>query len=75
MIPIKEEFGDFGSRYPSDPVTKLFLKKNGSRLKDSKISRKSWATWKEIFPEKAKNPWGFLVNTSHFMISMKSHLK
>lgn len=51
---IKEKFKDYGnpgSGYPSDPSTKIFLKKHGSALKDSGIFRKSWATWKEIFPE------------------------
>ncbi len=46
-----KEYGDLGSGYPSDPVTKDFLNKNGKELKDSGIFRKSWATWKSLFPE------------------------
>lgn len=49
---LKKIHGDFGSGYPSDPNTKNFLKKNGEKLKDSGIFRKSWQTWKTLFPEK-----------------------
>lgn len=51
---IKREYGNIGSGYPSDPVTKQFLKEQGSRLKDSGIFRKSWATWTEMFPQDKK---------------------
>ena len=50
---IKKEFGDIGSGYPSDPQTIDFLKTHVSRLKDSGLFRKSWATWKAIFPDDA----------------------
>jgi ribonuclease HII len=46
---LKINFGDFGSGYPSDPITKKFLKERGSELKDSGIFRKSWQTWKQMF--------------------------
>lgn len=50
VAKIKKEFGEIGSGYPSDPYTKDFLKKHGKKLSDSGIFRKSWATWKNIFP-------------------------
>lgn len=46
-----EKFGKLGSGYPSDPDTQSFLKKHGKSLSNSGIFRKSWATWKAMFPE------------------------
>lgn len=46
---LKKEYGKIGSGYPSDPDTKEFLKKNGTKLENSGIFRKSWATWKALF--------------------------
>jgi ribonuclease HII len=51
VAKIKKEFGNIGSGYPSDPQTKKFLKESGEELKDSGIFRKSWITWKKMFPE------------------------
>tara|TARA_Y100000310_G_scaffold326837_1_gene392285 strand:+ start:8367 stop:9047 length:681 start_codon:yes stop_codon:yes gene_type:complete len=51
---LKKKFGELGSGYPSDPTTKQFLEKQGRKLKDSGIFRKSWATWKNLFPEPKK---------------------
>lgn len=45
------KYGDMGSGYPSDPATKEFLKKFGKPLSDSGLFRKTWATWKTLFPE------------------------
>jgi ribonuclease HII len=49
-----KEYGNMGSGYPADPYTKEFLEKNGEKLKDSGLFRKTWATWKALFPEKGK---------------------
>lgn len=51
---IKKQYGDIGSGYPSDPYTKEFLKKRGKELSGSGIFRKSWATWRAIFPGSEK---------------------
>lgn len=47
-----KQYGDLGSGYPSDPSTKKFLKEHGKELENEGIFRKSWATWKELFPSK-----------------------
>ena len=52
---IKDQYGKIGSGYPADPTTKEFLKSHGSKLKDSGIFRKSWATWKKLYPEKKQS--------------------
>lgn len=54
VAKIKKKYGNIGSGYPADPVTKNFLLKHGKELKDSGIFRKSWATWKNLFPTKGQ---------------------
>lgn len=53
---LKEEYGDFGSGYPSDPKTIEFLKRNARKIEDSMI-RKSWETYKRL---QQKNLFDFL---------------
>lgn len=48
-LVLKKEFNihdDFGSGYPSDPMTTSFLKKYFNVLNGKGIFRESWATWK-----------------------------
>ena len=45
---IKEKWGEIGSGYPSDPVTKKFLKDNFEKLVESGIVRETWGTWKNL---------------------------
>lgn len=53
-----ESYGNPGSGYPSDPFTKEFLKEHGKKLKDSGLFRKTWATWKTLFPTKDQKTLG-----------------
>lgn len=48
---LKQIYRDMGSGYPSDPITKEFLRTHGSSLRNSGIFRKSWSTWQDLFPE------------------------
>jgi ribonuclease HII len=50
LVDLKKQFGNFGSGYPSDPLTKDFVRKFGDKFKDSGLFRKTWATWKAIYP-------------------------
>ncbi len=46
---LKKEIGaDFGSGYPSDPITIDFLKKNYNKFRHKGIFREHWATLKNI---------------------------
>ena len=48
---LKQQYGNIGSGYPSDPYTQAFLEKNKDMLKKTDIVRKSWATWKNLIGE------------------------
>lgn len=50
VAKLKEKYGDLGSGYPSDPTTKAFLKAHGHSLSNAGIFRKTWSTWKKLFP-------------------------
>jgi len=51
---LKLEYGNFGSGYPADPTTKNFLKSSGKKFSNSGLFRKTWATWKVLFPNKSQ---------------------
>lgn len=51
VMKIKKKYGEIGSGYPADPYTKKFLEERGEELAESGLFRKSWATWKTLFPE------------------------
>ncbi|MCA9485501.1 MAG: ribonuclease HII [Nanoarchaeota archaeon] len=53
VAKIKKKYGDIGSGYPSDPTTKEFLKNHGKDLTNSGIFRKTWSTWKKLFPSES----------------------
>ena len=47
MFKLKEKYGhEMGSGYTSDPLTKVFLKKNVRKLNNNGIFRRTWSTWK-----------------------------
>jgi ribonuclease HII len=46
---LRQKYGNLGSGYPSDPVTKEFLKKNWDKCPN--IFRKSWASYKNVVPK------------------------
>ncbi len=50
--------GKVGSGYAADPITQEFLKTQGKSLRDSGIFRKSWATWKNLFPGEGQTTLG-----------------
>ncbi|MEK6909325.1 MAG: ribonuclease HII [Nanoarchaeota archaeon] len=46
---LKQQFGNIGSGYPSDPTTIEFIRSQGKDLAKTGIVRTSWATWKNLF--------------------------
>ena len=56
---IKKRIGrDFGSGYPSDPITMEFLKECSTQYEHDGIFRKSWMTWKNHNGEKRQKKLG-----------------
>tara|TARA_Y100000310_G_C20675521_1_gene812820 strand:- start:2268 stop:2918 length:651 start_codon:yes stop_codon:yes gene_type:complete len=53
---IKEEYGDCGPGYPSNPITQRFVKENWD--KHPEIFRKSWATYKKIVKDNEQKDLG-----------------
>jgi ribonuclease HII len=52
---IKQRIGkDFGSGYPSDPVTKKFIEEHGKEYKKEGIIRETWATWQNQKTKKSQ---------------------
>ena len=53
MDKLRSKYSDhdnMGSGYPADPITVAFLKKHGKSLENEGLFRKSWSTWKALFP-------------------------
>lgn len=54
---IKDQIGiDFGSGYPSDPVTKEFLEKNYNKFPE--IFRKTWESYRRVVKDKGQAKLG-----------------
>jgi len=56
---LKKKLGvDFGSGYPSDPLTCKFLKEYGKKHEHDGIFRKTWSTWKTACSSKKQKKLG-----------------
>ncbi|MBU3912906.1 MAG: ribonuclease HII [Nanoarchaeota archaeon] len=50
---------DFGSGYPSDPLTCKFLKEYAEKHKHDGIFRETWSTWKQVCAKKEQKTLDF----------------
>ncbi|MCS7098637.1 MAG: ribonuclease HII [Candidatus Methanomethyliaceae archaeon] len=48
IAKLREEYGDFGSGYPSDPKTRLFIMNSIKRKEIPNIIRRSWKTFTKL---------------------------
>lgn len=56
---IKKQVGvNFGSGYPSDPITCKFLKEYSSKFHKDGIFRETWSTWKKVCGKKEQKKLG-----------------
>ncbi len=51
---LRKVYGDFGSGYPSDPMTQEFIKEHH----DLPIYRKTWSSWKQVDEDKKQTRLG-----------------
>ena len=56
IAELRKKYGELGSGYPADPVTKEFLEQNWDRCPE--IFRKSWASYKRVIKEKSQKKLG-----------------
>jgi radical SAM/Cys-rich protein len=57
-VPSSDNFSLTPNQVSLEKDYKDFLKKHGEELKDSGLFRKTWATWKEMFPEVGQSTIG-----------------
>lgn len=53
---LKKKYGNTGSGYPADPVTKEFLQQNWNKCPE--IFRKTWASYKKVVAQKSQKGLG-----------------
>ncbi len=52
IVKLERRFGNIGSGYPSDPITRIFLQKWLKNHRDKpEFARKSWKTWEDLQPK------------------------
>lgn len=56
---LTEKYGNCGSGYCHDPITKKFLHENLEKYHEDGIFRKTWQTWKDAFAKKKQRTLNF----------------